>query len=97
MEQNPAIPADVQEQLIDHASTNGLDIVPTEQVEQALLDAGLTRDQADAVTDDYGDAQLEALKKALLAVALLALVSFWFTRRLPSTALPQPAAADSHA
>jgi hypothetical protein len=29
------------------------------------------------------DAQLEALKKAMLAVALLALLSFVFTRRLP--------------
>jgi hypothetical protein len=35
------------------------------------------------VTADYADAQLEALKKAMLAVALLALLSLMFTRRLP--------------
>jgi hypothetical protein len=38
---------------------------------------------ADAVTADYGDAQLNALKTAMLAVAFLAVISFWFTRRLP--------------
>ena len=39
--------------------------------------------EADAVTADYADAQLDALKKAMLAVALLALLSLVFTRRLP--------------
>ena len=33
---------------------------------------------------DYGDAQLEALRLALGAVALAALLSLWFTRRLPT-------------
>ena len=32
---------------------------------------------------DYAAAQLEALKKAMLAVALLELLSLPFTRRLP--------------
>jgi hypothetical protein len=43
----------------------------------------LSRTDADAVTADYADAQLNALKTAMLAVALLAVLSFWFTRRLP--------------
>ena len=46
---------------------------------------GVSPAEADAVTADYGDAQLEALKKAMLAVALLALLSLVFTRRLPGT------------
>ena len=40
---------------------------------------------------DYGDAQLDALRLALGAVALAALLSLVFTRRLPTTPL---AAAD---
>ncbi|TML48669.1 MAG: MFS transporter [Actinobacteria bacterium] len=85
IEQNPAVPADVKTQ-IAAATENGIQIVTTEQAHQALLDAGATPAEADAVTADYGDAQLEALKTAMLAVALLAVVAFWFTRRLPGRA-----------
>jgi len=84
VQRDPAVPAAAQQQLVDHATTNGLDVVPVEQVEQALVDAGLPGEQAQAVASDYGDAQIEALQKALFAVALLALLSFWFTRRLPA-------------
>jgi hypothetical protein len=45
---------------------------------------------------NYADAQLEALKKAMLAVALLALLSLLFTRRLPGkplTAEPEASAS----
>ena len=38
------------------------------------------------MTADYGNAQLNALKASMLAVALLAVISFWFTRRLPGGA-----------
>jgi hypothetical protein len=41
----------------------------------------------EALAADYGDAQLEALRLALGAVALAALLSLWFTRRLPTEAL----------
>ena len=44
--------------------------------------------RAKTVTDDYGDAQLDALKTSMLMVAFLAVLSFWFTRRLP--AKPRP-------
>jgi hypothetical protein len=48
-----------------------------------MLDAGATPAEADAVTAEYGHAQLDALKTSMLAVAFLAVISFWFTRRLP--------------
>ena len=50
--------------------------------------AGLTSAEADAVTADYTDAQLDALKKAMFAVALLAVLSLLFTRRLPGKPAP---------
>ena len=65
------------------ATEEGIPIVTTEQAHQALLDAGLTPAEADAVTDDYSNAQINALKTSILAVAFLAVLSFWFTRRLP--------------
>ena len=66
--------------------------MPVAAVEQAAVEGGLTPDQAQAVADDYGDAQLEALRLALGAVALAALLSLWFTRRLPTTSLAASAA-----
>jgi hypothetical protein len=58
-------------------------IVPVAQVEQAALDAGAPATEAAAVAADYGDAQLQALKRAVGAVALFALAGLWFTRGLP--------------
>ena len=80
--ENPAVPDDVKQQ-ISAATEHGIPIVTTEQAHQALVDAGLKPAEADAVTEDYGNAQLGALKTSMLAVAFLAVLSFWFTRRLP--------------
>ena len=71
---------------ITAATQQGIEIVTTEQAHAAATSAGLSPAEADAVTADYADAQLEALKKAMLAVALLALLSLLFTRRLPGKA-----------
>ena len=66
--------------------------MPVAAVEQAAVEGGLAPAQAQAVADDYGDAQLEALRLALGAVALAALLSLWCTRRLPETPLAESAA-----
>ena len=82
MAENPALSPQVRTQ-IETATQDGIEIVTTEQARAAVIAAGLSPAEADAVTDDYADAQLEALKKAMLGVALLALLAFVFTRRLP--------------
>jgi MFS family permease len=87
---NPAVPAAAREALVAHAQ-QGLDIVPVKDVETAVTKAGLTPQQAHAVATDYGDAQLDALRLALGAVAAAALLSLWFTRRLPVDALAEDA------
>jgi hypothetical protein len=76
------VPSDVKTQIAS-ATEDGIPIITTKQAHQALLDAGLKPAEADAVTADYGNAQLDALKTSMLAVAFLAVLSFWFTRRLP--------------
>ena len=100
---NPAIPVAARETIVANAE-DGIDIVPVEEVEQAATDGGLTQDEATAVAADYGDAQLDALRLALGAVALAALLSLWFTGRLPTESLAgdevsatEPAAAQSNA
>jgi MFS family permease len=100
---NPAIPVAARETIVANTE-EGIDIVPVEEVEQAATDGGLTQDEATAVAADYGDAQLDALRLALGAVALAALLSLWFTGRLPTESLAgdevgatEPAAAQSNA
>jgi len=88
---NPAIPASVQEQIVA-ATEKGIEFVPAAQVESIARDKGLPADQATAIAGAYADAELTALKQALLGAALFVLVGFLFARRLPSERLGEPAA-----
>ena len=83
---NSDIPAAARETIVAKTE-QGIDIVPVKDVENAGVEGGLTQDQAESVAADYGDAQLEALRLALGAVAAAALLSLWFTRRLPTESL----------
>jgi MFS family permease len=94
VEDNPALSASVRNQLTQIAE-EGLDVVPVDDVEDAALDAGVPSDQAKAIADDYGEAELQGLKRAIGAVAIFALLSLWFTRRLPGRAASTPATAGS--
>jgi hypothetical protein len=76
------VPPDAKAE-ISAATETGIPIITTEEAYQNLVDAGLTPDDAATVTDDYAAAQLDALKTSMLAVAFLAVLSLWFTRRLP--------------
>jgi MFS family permease len=89
---DPDVPAAAR-QSIEAQTQKGIDIVPVATVEKAASDGGATPEQARAIAADYGDAQLAALRLALGAVALAALLSLWFTRRLPTASLAQTAAA----
>jgi len=80
------LPPAVQQQVTATAK-QGLEFVPRSQVEASAREAGLPAEQATAVAEAYGDAQLEALKKALFGAAGFVLLAFWFTRRLPDEPL----------
>ena len=85
---NPDIPPAARETIVAKTE-KGIDIVPVTAVEDAAVKGGLTPDQASAVAADYSDAQLDALRLSLGAVALTALLSLWLTRRLPTKALAE--------
>jgi Na+/melibiose symporter-like transporter len=87
VEQNPKIQPDVRDR-VSQAVEKGIPIVPVEQVEKAVADAGVPQDQAQAIADDYGKAQLQGLKRAIGAVGIFALLALWFTRGLPGRAPP---------
>lgn len=87
VENNPSVPARVSEQITALEQT-GVPIATVDQVEQGLKDNGIAAPTAHAIATDYGDAQLDALKKAMGAVGILAVLSLWFTRRLPGRSPP---------
>ena len=88
---NPDIPPEARETIVANTE-QGIDIVSVSTVEQAALDGGLTAEQAQAVAASYGDAQLDALRLSLGAVALAALLSLVFTVRLPTVSLAESGA-----
>ena len=94
IETNPDVPPDVQAALTSSVASKPLPVVTVEQAQVLLEQAGLPADQAAAVAADYGDALLDGLRNALGAVALFALLAFWFTRKLPgaSAGAGEPAA-----
>ncbi len=85
---NPAVPESVRTALVEGAA-KGIDIVPVQTVQTAGVQAGLTPEAATAVANDYGEAQLDALRLSLGAVALAALLSLALTRGLPAKALAE--------
>jgi hypothetical protein len=82
VEANPAVPQAVRDQ-VGQLAQKGIPVVAVDDVEKAATEAGLPDEQAAAIADDYGDAELQALKRAIGAVAAFALLSLWFTRGLP--------------
>jgi MFS family permease len=96
VERNPTLSQQTRNQIVAAASA-GIPVVPVERVQEVAIDNGLSQQQASAVAGDYGDAQLDGLERALGAVAVLAFLALWFTRRLPgrtiSAGLPPPVAS----
>jgi MFS family permease len=86
IEQNPALSDSVRKQVVA-ATEQGISVVPVDDVEKAAQKGGASAAEAQAIADDYGEAQLMGLKRAIGAVAIIALLALWFTRGLPSKAL----------
>lgn len=90
---NPQIADEVQAQVQTRLSAGG-SFVAAADVEATAAKAGLEEKEVSEVVSSYEDAQLEALKTALLFAALLVLASFFATRNLPTRRFDQLAAPD---
>ncbi len=86
---SPQISPATQERLAA-VTEEGIAFVPTPTVEAELEKAGVKPEEADAIASGYDDAQVSALKVALLSVAVFVLGSFWFTRALPAKPMVAP-------
>jgi hypothetical protein len=87
VEKNPDVSNRVRDQ-VGKVAEKGIPVATVDDVEKAARDQGVPPRQADALADDYGKAELRALKRAIGAVALFAALSLWFTRGLPGRAPP---------
>jgi hypothetical protein len=92
VQSDPRISATVKDQ-VGVAVSGNVQFVPVEQVQQALANAQVPLPEADAIIAAYIDAQLQALRIALLAAAAIALLSLFLTRGLPRAKLTEPAGA----
>jgi len=86
VEQNPAISSSTQE-AVKKSARQGIPVASVDDVQNAAEQQGVPKAEAEALADDYGDAQLQGLKRAIGAVGIFALLSFWFTRGLPGRAV----------
>ena len=94
IEDNPALSEQVRTDIVQ-AAEKGIPVAPVDDVEKAARDAGLSSSEAQAVAQAYGEAELEGLKRAIGAVALIAILSLWLTRGLPGAVRrgpPEPTA-----
>ncbi|MGH2982418.1 MAG: MFS transporter, partial [Solirubrobacterales bacterium] len=82
------IPADVQQEIVS-GTEQGVQMISRPTAEAIVNRAGLPPDQAEAVIDAYGDAQIDALKRALLGASLFALVALWLAGDMPGRPLAQ--------
>jgi MFS family permease len=81
-----SIPANVQNEIVE-GTQQGVPMVSRSSAEASAKEAGLPPDQVEEVVDSYSDAQIDALKRAVLAAALFSLVALWFAGDLPRAPL----------
>lgn len=92
---NPDVPADLKDEAsVELAS--GVPFLSDADLEEALAKADVPPDVAASVVDDNKAARVDGLDAALAVMALLAVVSLFFTGRLPD-APPTEVAADEPA
>jgi EmrB/QacA subfamily drug resistance transporter len=101
---DPAISAEVAQE-VGIRVQGSVSFVASDEVASAAAQAGVDEEEAAALVDNYEEAQLQALKLALLAAGFIVVTSFAATRRLPAQPIgeqdavkrPPPSGADTHA
>jgi MFS family permease len=75
----------------------GVAVVSQPEAEQIARQAGLNEAEVQEVGAVYSEAQLLALKEAMLGVGILVVVGFWFTRKLPGKPLTEDRPSEEEA
>jgi hypothetical protein len=86
IEDNPKISAATREEAGIRMEA-GVSFISADEVRAGAEKAGLPPAEVNAVVDSYTQAQLNALKAAILAAGGITLASLAFTRKLPTARL----------
>jgi hypothetical protein len=92
IQQNPDVPPEVRQRATVELSS-GVPFLSDTDARSALEQAGVTGDTASAIVDENAKARLDALRKALAVIALVAAAALFFTGPVP-TRQPGADAAD---
>jgi MFS family permease len=91
---DPAIPSGVQRQIVS-GTEEGVPMISQQEAEKTAKEAGLPPARVETVVAHYGDAQIDALKRALIAASIFALVALWLAGDLPGAPLARSDAAEA--
>ena len=83
---DPSIPTSIKQQ-IEQSTASGVAFISAAQAEQVLETAGVPEDDRSAILSAYRDSQIQALKSALAAVAVVGLLGFVTSRRIQRSVL----------
>jgi len=89
VQQNPQVPDEVKSQASVQLAA-GVPFISDTDLEAALTDAGVSEEVTQAVVAENQEARVQALDAAIALLAVLALVSLFFTENIPTV---QPGAA----
>jgi MFS family permease len=90
--EDPAI-TQASKDAILQGTEDGAEVIPVDEAEQQLTDAGIPEEDVQRIGDAYAEAQLDGLRTALFIAALLAIVALPLARRLPARPLAAPEAS----
>ena len=83
---DPSIPTSIKQQ-IEQSTASGVAFISATQAEQVLETAGIPEADRSAILGAYRDSQIQALKSALAAVAVVGLLGFVTSRRIQRSVL----------
>jgi hypothetical protein len=92
IQDNPAVPAEVSSQA-EVKLVGGIPFVSDADLETGLDQAGVPQPTADAIVKENADARLDGLRTSVALLALVALISLFFTRKIPTVQPGAPATA----
>lgn len=80
---NSALPSNVKNTITQNSST-GVEIVPVDSITQIALDNGVTQEEAEIITNDYLDAQLDGLRQSIFFLVAISVLSLLLSRGIPN-------------
>jgi hypothetical protein len=82
IQQNPDVPEEVNSQA-GVGPGRGVPFISQEELTTQMAEAGVAADLTDQVVEQYNDSQIDGLRNALAALAVMGVIALFFTGRIP--------------